>query len=191
MRFAKTARGSRQNEGWIQSSFRLREARRELQAGCEDSQNSDSQHVRLDIAGSNPAARSTKSRIPLIKILRPDLGVRARYLRAAVAASFCYRGFQQPAFSNSAWFTRILRSVASVLTVIRRSHRDNILGMNHGLAHDISLFRTNVVPRLQRLEREVVSAKLGPALGELSAAMRVAVDEGLAAAGALQSRLQP
>lgn len=55
---------------------------------------------------------------------------------------------------------------------------------------DLSELRSNVLPRLQRVEHELMSARLGRSLAELHVAIQLTIDQGLEAAEAVEHGLR-
>lgn len=77
-----------------------------------------------------------------------------------------------------------------MLSLLRRPRIRDVLQTHQRLADDISVLRSTVLSRLQRVENELMVAKLGRFFSELDLAIRLAVAEGCEAASALESGLR-
>jgi hypothetical protein len=73
-----------------------------------------------------------------------------------------------------------------VLSLIRSKHLYHIRETHQRLTADLSELRSTVLPRLQRVERELLSAKLGRFFTQLHIAMEFTVRQGLEAAASIE-----
>jgi hypothetical protein len=80
--------------------------------------------------------------------------------------------------------------LTSVLSLIRSTRLRDIIDTHQRLAADLSELQFNVLPRLQRLELELINAKLGRFFAELNIAIQLTVRQGLEAAEAIEKGLR-
>jgi hypothetical protein len=72
-----------------------------------------------------------------------------------------------------------------VLSLIRSTRLRDIIDTHQRLAADLSQLRSTILPRLQQVERELLSAKLGRFFAELHVSIEALVRHGLEAAAAI------
>jgi hypothetical protein len=73
-----------------------------------------------------------------------------------------------------------------VLSIIRTTRPNHISNAHQRLAADLSELRSTILPRLQRIEHELASAKLDRLFAELNGATQLLAKEGLKAADAIE-----
>jgi hypothetical protein len=82
------------------------------------------------------------------------------------------------------------RGVTSVLSIIRTTRLYDIINTNQRFVADLSSLRSTLLPRLQRVERELLSASLGRLFAELHVAVHLVVRQGLEAGEAMEKSLR-
>jgi len=73
-----------------------------------------------------------------------------------------------------------------VLSLIRTTHLRDIIDTHQRVVVDLSELRSAILPRLQRVERELMVAKLGRFFAELHVAIELTVRQRLEAAQAIE-----
>lgn len=77
-----------------------------------------------------------------------------------------------------------------MLSLLRRPRTRDVLQTHQRLADDISALRSSLLARIQRIENELMAAKLSRFFSELDAAIRLAVSQGVQAANAIEKSLR-
>ena len=74
-----------------------------------------------------------------------------------------------------------------MLSLIRTTRLNDIIYTHQRLAHDLSELRFTILPRLQRVERKLLSSKRGHFFAELDVAIRLHVSRGREMAAAIEN----
>ena len=96
-----------------------------------------------------------------------------------------------PQHSKFAHCGRImLERATSVLSLIRTTRLRDIIDTHQRLAADLSELRSTVLPRLQRVERDLMGAKLDWLFGQLHIAIQLTVRQGVETGQAIEKGLR-
>jgi hypothetical protein len=77
-----------------------------------------------------------------------------------------------------------------VLTLLRSRELRDIRETHQRLAADLNELKSSILPRIQRVERDLISAKLCRFLAELHVAIQLSVQSGLRSAQAIETGLR-
>jgi hypothetical protein len=77
-----------------------------------------------------------------------------------------------------------------VISLIRSTHLREIRDTHQRLAADLSELRSTILPLLQRIERDLISAKLDRLFGQLHIAIQLTLRQGVEAAEAIEHGLR-
>jgi len=77
-----------------------------------------------------------------------------------------------------------------VISLIRSTHLREIRDTHQRLAADLSELRSTMLPRLQRVERELMGAKVDQLFGQLHIAIQLTVRQGVETAEAIEKGLR-